>query len=238
MPLVTTESPYIFITTKSPFSFIPVIQLTLSFGHSIRRREPAAAWNLHHEDQIIRERFTIRWFASREMKTRKRNEQLRQSWKTVVGGDRVVRTAEQSVYNTGARLVRGVDTGHGGAAPPARSSVRHGVARGTHCLRRLAVPTLVRRNARKLYEARSTLQRRDQHKNPSHVSIRVLRSSVSPVFGVMPRSCTLHAWFLDILSTNGKTVRRQELRRGSDSSRGRRTRRTPVHPSLSSNVSE
>lgn len=36
----------------------------------------------------------------------------------------------------GADLVRGVATGHGGAAPSARSSVRHGVARGTHCSRR------------------------------------------------------------------------------------------------------
>lgn len=56
----------------------------------------------------------------------------------------------QAVY-TGASLVRGVATGHGGAAPPARSSVRHGVARGTHCLRRLAVPAFVRRDARKPY---------------------------------------------------------------------------------------
>ncbi|KYN09948.1 hypothetical protein ALC57_17945 [Trachymyrmex cornetzi] len=37
----------------------------------------------------------------------------------------------------GADLVRGVATGHGGAAPSTRSSVRHGVARGTHCSRRL-----------------------------------------------------------------------------------------------------
>lgn len=36
----------------------------------------------------------------------------------------------------GADLVRGVATGHGGAAPSTRSSVRHGVARGTHCSRR------------------------------------------------------------------------------------------------------
>lgn len=57
----------------------------------------------------------------------------------------------QAVY-TGASLVYGVATGHGGAAPPARSSVRHGVARGTHCLRRLAVPTFVRGNARKPYK--------------------------------------------------------------------------------------
>lgn len=52
---------------------------------------------------------------------------------------------------TDAGLVGGVATGHGGAAPPARSSVRHGVARGTHCLRRLAVPTFVVRDARKPY---------------------------------------------------------------------------------------
>lgn len=63
-----------------------------------------------------------------------------------------VRARGSRVY-TDVGLVAGVATGHGGAAPPARSSVRHGVARGTHCFRRLAVPTFVRRDARKPHGA-------------------------------------------------------------------------------------